>query len=80
MQISDTVTALVSIPTDIDDVLNEWMAEQRDPTLTKSTVINLAIREFLLSRGALNPPGPLLQVEDEMLKLVEKAFSDERTA
>ncbi|MDX6807241.1 hypothetical protein [Terrihabitans rhizophilus] len=77
MQISDSVATLVNIPVEIDDVLNEWIAEQRDPTLTKAGAINLAVREYLLTRGLLNPPGPLQQVDDDMLKLVEKAFSDE---
>ena len=77
MQISDTATALVLIPHEIDEVLNEWIAEQRDPTMTKSVAINLALREWLINRGLLILPGPLQQVDDEMLKLVEQAFPDD---
>ena len=61
---------------EIDDLLNEWMAEQRDPSLTKSMVVDMALREWLIARGRIVAPSPLA-LEDELLKLVEKAFPDE---
>jgi hypothetical protein len=80
MHIGETTTLLVIVPNELDDVLNEWIAEQRDPTLTKSGVVGIALREWLISRGALNAPGPLQQVDDDMMKLVKKAFPDEPSA
>jgi len=80
MHIGETTTLLVVVPNELDDVLNEWIAEQRDPTLTKSGVINLALQEWLTGRGALNAPGPLQQVDDEIMKLVEQAFPEESPA
>jgi hypothetical protein len=77
MHISDTTAVIVNIPAEIDDVLNEWIAEQRDPTLTKSVAINLALREWMIQRGILIPAGPLQQVEDEMLELVKRAFPED---
>jgi len=74
-RISETTTLLVVTHHEIDDLLNEWMAEQRDPSLTKSMVVDMALREWLIARGRIVAPSPLA-LEDELLKLVEKAFPD----
>jgi hypothetical protein len=74
---SETTTLLVVVPNEIDDVLNEWIAEQRDSTMTKSEVVNIALREWLIGHGLLDLPGPLQQVDDEMVRLVEQAFPHE---
>jgi hypothetical protein len=59
----------------IDDLLNEWIAEQRDPSLTKSNVINTAICEWLVARGRLDLPGPQ-QIDADMMKIIEQAYPD----
>lgn len=78
-RISETTTLLVVTHHEIDDLLNEWMDEQRDPSLTKSMVVDMALREFLTARGRLVTPSPA-DLEDQLLKLVEKAFPDETPA
>jgi hypothetical protein len=74
-RISETTTLLVVTHHEIDDLLNEWMAEQRNPSLTKSMVIDMALREWLIARGRSVARSPLA-LEDELLQLVEKAFPD----
>jgi hypothetical protein len=73
--ISENVTHLLILQPDLDTALNEWMAEQRDPSLTKSNVINMAIREWLTARGRLDIPGPQ-QLDADMLKILEKAYPE----
>jgi hypothetical protein len=73
--ISETTTHLLILRPELDGPLNEWMAEQRDPTLTKSSVINMAIHDWLVARGRLDLPGPQ-QIDADMLKLLEKAYPD----
>jgi hypothetical protein len=72
---SETTTHLIILQHDIDHLLNEWIAEQRDPTLSKSNVINLAIQEFFVARGRLDMPGPQ-QIDADMMKLLDKAYPD----
>ena len=74
-RISETTTLLVVTHHEIDDLLNEWMAEQRNPSLTKSMVVDMALREWLIARGRIVTPSPL-ELEDQLLKLVEEAFPD----
>jgi hypothetical protein len=73
--LSETTTHLLILQPELDTALNEWMAEQRDPALTKSSVINMAIHEWLVARGRLDIPGPQ-QLDADMLKLLEKAYPD----
>ncbi len=71
--ITESTTHLLLLQPELDTLLNEWIAEQRDPTMTKSNVINLAIREFLIARGRLDLPGPQ-QIDADMLKILEQAY------
>lgn len=71
--LSETTTHLVILQPGIDELLNEWIAEQRDPTLTKSYIINLAVTDWLVARGRLDLPGPQ-QIDADLLKIIEKAY------
>jgi hypothetical protein len=75
-RISETTTLLVITHHEVDDLLNEWMDEQRDPALTKSMVVDMALREFLKARGRMVAQNPDA-IEDKFLKLVAEAFPDE---